>query len=564
MAYSFFDFLKLIGSLGLFLYGMKIMSEGIQKVAGEKLRSILSAMTKNRALGVLTGVFITSIIQSSSATSVMVVSFVNAGLLSLAQAISVIMGANIGTTITAWIISLLGFQIKISAISLPIIGFSFPLLFSKKDTNKSLAETFIGFAILFIGLDFLKNSTPNLSANPEMFAFLQNMTQYGFGSTLIFVAIGTILTIVVQSSSAAMALTLVLCNNGWIGFENGAAIVLGENIGTTITANLAALIGNKPAKRAALSHTFFNIIGVFWMLIVFSPFTNFIEKFTFVNPQKLASIPAESVPMALSIFHSSFNIINTLVLIFFVKSIETLVSGLIKDDGNGKDQFHLEYIGTGLMTTPELSILEARKEIIKYTQIVKKLFNFVPNLLVETDGEKFQKLSEKIEKYENIIDRVEVEIATFLTKVSENELSERSSKSIRGMLRICSNLEKIGDLCYQMSLTIQKKNQNKAWFTQSQRDNLKDLFAAVNEAIDNMMQSVESGNHKEGIQLAIGFEEKINKLRNKIRDEHFESIEKGEYNIKSGLYYNNIYTSCEKIGDHILNVNEALTGINIE
>lgn len=564
MNYSIFDFLNMIGALGVFLYGMKIMSEGIQKVAGEKLRSILGAMTKNRVMGVLTGFFITSIIQSSSATTVMVVSFVNAGLLTLGQSIGVIMGANIGTTITAWLISIVGFKFSISAIALPLIGICFPLFFSKRDFHKSIAETFTGFGLLFIGLDFLKNSVPDLKSNPEMLEALGSLTDFGFGSVLIFVLIGTLLTIVVQSSSAAMALTLVMCHNGWIGFEHGAAIVLGENIGTTITANLAAIMGNKLAKRAAISHSLFNVIGVIWMLIIFYPFTESIAKFIENSTGENPYLTSAAIPFSLSIFHTSFNILNTFFLVWFVNTIENLVNKIIPTDPSEKNNFHLEYIGTGIMSTPELSLLEAKKEILKYSNIVKKMFNFIPSFLVEVDPQKSKELFDRIEKYENITDKIEEEVATFLTKISENELSERSSKSVRSMLRIISNLEKIGDLNYSMALNIQKKNEHKAWFTPSQRDNMKAMFELLNQAFDNMVANLDKEANDININLAIELEKQVNELRNKIRDEHFVSIEKGEYNIKSGLYYNNMYTNCERVGDHIMNVNEALTGINLE
>jgi phosphate:Na+ symporter len=564
MNYGFFDFLTLIGSLGLFLFGMKIMSEGIQKVAGDKMRAILGAMTRNRVMGVLTGLLITSIIQSSSATTVMVVSFVNAGLLSLVQSIGVIMGANIGTTVTAWIISILGFKVKMIAVAIPVVGIGFPMLFSKKDKLKSLGEFLIGFGILFIGLDFLKASVPDLQKSPEALEFLKDLTGMGHLSTLIFIFIGTILTIVVQSSSAAMALTLVLCNNGWIGFEAGAAIVLGENIGTTITANLASLIGNVHAKRAAMSHTLFNIFGVIWMFIAFNFVLKGIDSYLISTGETSPFKEPTSIPVALAIFHTSFNISNTLILIWFVKFIENTVKKIIPSKGGDDEKHHLEYIGTGLMNASELSIIEAKKEVVKFAELSKRMFNMIPNLLLENDAKKFDEIYERIKKYEDITDRIEIEVANFLVKVSKNEISDETSQQIRAMLRMNNNFEKIGDVCYQMSIAIEKKNEEKAWFTPTQRERLKEMFVLINQAFDAMLENVKAEEGKADIEKAVVIENKINDLRDAMRDEHFRSIEKGDYNIKSGLYYNNLYSSCEKIGDHIMNINEAAAGINLE
>lgn len=564
MNYSFLDFLYLIGSLGLFLFGMKGMSEGIQKFAGEKLRSILSFMTKNRVMGVLTGFLITSIIQSSSATTVMVVSFVNAGLLSLVESIGVIMGANIGTTITAWIISIFGFKVKMAAVSIPLIGIGFPLLFAKKDKLKSLGEFIIGFALLFIGLDYLKNAVPDLKAHPEMFEFIKDISNNGIISTLSFILIGTLLTIVVQSSSAAMALTLVMCNNGWIGFEAGAAIVLGENIGTTVTANLAALIGNVHAKRAAMAHTVFNLIGVTWMVIFFSYFLNGISNYMLETTGNSPFTNTGSIVIGLSIFHTAFNIINTFLLVWFVKALEKLVTKVIPSKGLVDEEFRLEYIGSNILNTSEMAIIEAQKEIAIFGKRIKKMFGFIPELLGEMDKKEYAELAARTKKYEDIADRMEVEIANFLVKVSRNEISDDVSRDVRAMLREISNLEKVADIIYQMSLTIERKNTDKAWFTQTQRDRLKEMFDLVNEAFDNMLENLMAEPGKAKIKKAIELETKINSLRDKIRDEHFISIEKGDYNIKSGLYYNHLYSACEKMGDHIFNINEAATGINVE
>jgi phosphate:Na+ symporter len=383
-------------------------------------------------------------------------------------------------------------------------------------------------------------------------------------STFLFIIIGSILTIVVQSSSAAMALTLVLCNNGWIGFEAGAAIVLGENIGTTITANIASLIGNVHAKRAALSHTLFNVFGVIWMFFAFNLVLKGIDSYLVSTGEVSPFKEPTSIPIALAIFHTSFNISNTLILIWFVKFIENTVKKIIPSKGGDDEKHHLEYIGTGLMNASELSIIEAKKEVVKFAELSKRMFNMIPNLLLETDTKKNNEIFERVKKYEEITDRIEIEIANFLVKVSKNEISEETSQQIRAMLRMNNNFEKIGDLCYQMSVTIQRKNEEKAWFTPTQRNRLKEMFTLINQAFDVMLENVKADLGKSDIQKAVVIENKINDLRDAMRDEHFRSIEKGDYNIRSGLYYNNLYSSCEKIGDHIMNINEAAAGVNLE
>lgn len=564
MNYGFFDFLKLIGSLGLFLFGMKIMSEGIQKVAGDKMRAILGGMSRNRVMGVLTGLLITIIVQSSSATTMMVVSFVNAGLLTLLQSIVVIMGANIGTTITAWIILLLGFKVKMMTIAIPMVGIALPLLLSNKDRLESFGESLIGFGIIFIGLEFLKSAVPDLQSSPETMEFLKHLRGSGFLSNILFVLIGTILSIAVQSSTAAMALTLVLCYNGWIGFEAGAAIVMGVNIGATITANLASLIGNVHAKRAAMSHTFFNFFGILWMIIVFNFVLRAIDSFLISTGATSAYQDPASIPLALAIFHTSFKITNTLLLIWFVKSIEKTVQKIIPSKGGEDEKYFLEYIGSGFMNASELSIIEAKKEVIKYGELSKRMFNMIPDLLLVNDSKKFKEIHERIKKYENITDKIEIEVANFLVKASKNGISDEASRQIRAMLRMNNNLEKIGDVCYQMSITIEKKNKEKAWFTPAQRNRLKEMFLLINQALDVMMENLKVEDGEANIQKAIAVENKINQLRDTMRDEHFRSIEKGDYNIKSGLYYNNLYSSCEKMGDHILNINEAAAGVNLK
>lgn len=569
MDYGFFDFLQLLGALTVFIFGMKVMSDGIQKAAGERMRSILSGMTSNRFMGVLTGFLITVLIQTSSGTTVMVVSFVNAGLLTLAQSMGVIMGANIGTTLTAWMISYFGFKVNILSVAMPLMGIALPFYFHKNNTYRSIAEFVIGFGILFIGIDFLKESVPDIKSSPEILAFLQEYTQFGFKSILLFVLFGTILTIVVQSSSAASAITLAMIAQGYIDFPIAAAIFLGENIGTTITANIAAIVANVHAKRAARFHFLFNILGVIWVLAVFNYVLEFIDWFLTSNFQMSPfsediEVRKEIMVFAIAMFHSLFNIMNVMVFIGFVPWLEKLVIKIQPSKSEIDEEFRLEYIGAGLLNTSELSILEAKKEISKYAIRIHRMFNLIPELLQEQNKEKYEATFKRLEKYEEISDNMEVEIANFLIKVSQEEMSEEGSHKVRSMLRIISNMEKIADLCYQMSLSIQRKNNDKAWFTQNQRDNLNEMFNLNNKGFEVMMSNLNAPEGKENIQKAVEVENEINNLRDRIRDEHFKSIEKGDYNIKSGLYYNALYSSCEKLGDHLLNINEAVTGINLE
>ena len=453
MEYSFYDFLKLLGSLALFLYGMKIMSEGLQKFAGDRLRKILTAMTTNRVTGVLTGVLITALIQSSSATTVMVVSFVNAGLLTLSQSIGVIMGANIGTTVTAWIISALGFKVDIAAMALPLLAVGVPLLFSGKSNRKSIGEFIFGFSFLFMGLSLLKTNAPDLSRNPEMLSFVQNYTDMGFGSVILFVVIGTVLTMIVQASAATMAITLIMCANGWISFELGAALVLGENIGTTITANLAALTANTQARRAALAHLVFNVFGVIWVLCLFKPVTMGVSWF--VEDIMRTADPAVAVSFKLSAFHTTFNICNVLILIWFVKLIEKTVCKIIPQREQD-EEYRLRFITGGMLSTAELSILQARKEINLFAERTHRMFGMVRDLLHTTNDNDFNKLFSRIEKYENISDNMEVEIANYLNQVSDGRLSSESKLQIRAMLREVTEIESIGlGLKYQYNITDQ-------------------------------------------------------------------------------------------------------------
>ena len=564
MGFGIFELFKLVGALGFFIYGMKVMSDGIQKVAGSKMRSILSKMTSNRFLGVATGFLITALLQSSSATTVMIVSFVNAGLLSLVESIGVIMGANVGTTITAWLISLLGFKVKISAIALPIIAIGFPMMFSSKSNIKSWAEVLIGFALLFMGLDELKHAVPNLKQNPEFLGFLASYADMGILSTLMFIGVGTILTLVVQSSSAAMALTLVMCYEGYIPFELAAAMVLGENIGTTITANLAAMVGNVHAKRAARAHFIFNIFGVIWMLISFRFFITTIDTYM-INNMGLSPLNFDmenpvAIPLGLSIFHTVFNILNVLFLVGFVPLISRIVIKMQPSKGDVDEEFHLEHIGTGLMQTTELSILEANKEVAKFGKIISKLFGFIPELMAEKDGKKFRALMARIRKYEDITDRMEIEIADYLAKASQGELSEAASIKVRSMISIINDMERIGDICYQMSISVERKNEQKAQFMDESTASLEEMIETVKKALQVMNNNLITNYSQVILTDADNAEVTINNLRNNLRKKYLEKIEKGEVKIETAMIYNNLIHSLEKVGDHVFNISEAIVG----
>ena len=555
MEYSFYDLLKLLGSLALFLYGMKIMSEGLQKFAGDRLRKILTVMTTNRVTGVLTGSLITALVQSSSATTVMVVSFVNAGLLTLAQSISVIMGANIGTTVTAWIISALGFQVDIASFALPLLAFGILLIFSQKSSRKSVGEFIFGFSFLFMGLSMLQANAPDLEKNPEMLAFVQNYTDMGFGSVLLFVLIGTVLTMVVQASSATMAITLIMCANGWISFELGAALVLGENIGTTITANLAALTGNTQARRAALAHLVFNVFGVIWVLCVFPFFTGavswFVENVMGVTEMSVA------VPYMLSAFHTAFNVCNVLVLIWFAKFIERTVCVLIPQKEQD-EEYRLRFITGGMLSTSELSILQASKEIHLFAERIHRMFGMVRDLLHTEKGDDFNKLFSRIEKYENISDSMELEIANYLNKVSEGRLSSESKLQIRDMLREVTEIESIGDSCYNLARTVNRKRQSDEDFTEKQYEHIHTMMKLVDDALVQMIAVVERTEHAQvDVNRSFNLENEINNYRNQLKNQNIVDVNNKLYSYQMGVYYMDIIAECEKLGDYVVNVVEA-------
>ena len=559
MEYSFYDFLKLIGSLGLFLYGMKIMSEGLQKVAGDRLRSILTAMTTNRVTGVLTGLLITALIQSSSATTVMVVSFVNAGLLTLAESISVIMGANIGTTVTAWIISIFGFKVDMSAFALPLLAFALPLIFSNKSNRKSIGEFIFGFSFLFMGLSFLKNNAPDLNANPDMLAFVQNYTDMGFFSVLLFLFIGTILTMIVQASAATMAITLIMCANGWISLELGAALVLGENIGTTITANLAALTANSQAKRAALAHFVFNVFGVIWVLIIFHPFMEFVNWVvdTFFHPGN----SEVAISYKLSAFHSIFNICNVCLLIWGVKLIERTVCAIIRPKEEDEEP-RLRFITGGMLSTAELSILQARKEIHLFAERTHRMFGMVQDLLHTDKDDDFNKVFSRVEKYENISDNMELEIANYLNQVSEGRLSSESKLQIRAMLREVTEIESIGDSCYNLARTINRKRQTNQDFTEKQYEHIHFMMKLTNDALEQMIVVVEKPEHHSiDVNKSFNIENEINNYRNQLKNQNILDVNNKEYDYQMGVYYMDIIAECEKLGDYVVNVVEASSDV---
>ena len=557
MDYSFFDFLRLIGSLGLFLYGMKIMSEGLQKFAGDSLRKILTAMTTNRVTGVFTGVLITALIQSSSATTVMVVSFVNAGLLTLTQSIGVIMGANIGTTVTAWLISALGFKVDIAAFALPLLAFGIPLLFSGKSSRKSIGEFIFGFSFLFMGLQALKANAPDLGANPEMLAFVQNYADMGFFSIILFLFIGAILTMIVQASAATMAITLIMCANGWIDYQLGVALVLGENIGTTITANLAALTGNTQARRAALAHLVFNIFGVIWVLILFYPFTNAVSWFV-TNVMRISD-PSVAVSFKLAAFHTAFNISNTFIMIWFVGLIEKTVRFLIKGKKEEDEEYRLRYITGGMLSTAELSILQAHKEITLFAERTGRMLDMVKELFYEKNEDAFLKTYSRVEKYESISDRMEIEIANYLTCVAEGRLSSEGKEEIRIMLRAVSEIESIADSCNNMARSIKRRNEFKSIFTDEQNHNVDQMLALTEKALHRMIEILKKTELvRDDVNPSYNIENEINNYRNQLKIHNVEDINNKKYQYQDGVYYMDIIGEAEKLADYVLNVVQAV------
>ena len=562
--------LTLFGALAMFLYGMTLMSEGLQKAAGDKLRSFLAAMTSTRFKRVITGIIITALIQSSSGTTVMVVSMVNAGLLSLGNAIGVIMGANIGTTVTAWLIAVFGFSVDISTVAIPLVALGFIFSTSKNNRNRSIGQCIIGFSLLILGLAALKASVPNLDEHPEALAFVQNMTGYGFGSVLIFLAIGTILTIVLQASSATMALTMVFVSNGWIGFDMAAAMVLGENIGTTITANIAAAVANYSAKRAARAHTVFNIFGVVWVLIIFHPFLWLIGKIVaalgLADPTVADLTMIDSDPMlktsvlyGVCTLHTLFNITNTCVLIWLIPQIERLVTMLVPTPKGEEEVYRLKVIQGGPLSTAELSLDEAEQEIVHFAEICRNGFGYARQAINETDKNKFEDLRAKLIKYEDITDRIEYEIAAYLNEVSKGEISEASANRIKGMYKIIGELESLGDSVEAIGRMLARRNDHGKTFDSEQLKRLGRMCDLVDTAFRAMIENMKASyNSIRDISNAKDAEYNINEYRNTLREEHIINIEENpDYNYQIGVFYMDIVAELEKMGDFIINISEA-------
>ena len=569
----------LLGALGMFLYGMNLMSSGLQKAAGDRLRGLLSAMTSNPFKGVLTGLGITSVIQSSSATTVMVVSFVNAGLLTLAQAIGVIMGANIGTTVTAWLVSWLGFKADISILAVPLMLLGFLFSNSKKNQRQNIGELIVGFCLLFLGLSFMKNSVPDLNETPQVLEFVRSWAGHGFGSVLIFLVFGTVLTLVLQSSSATMAITLIMLSMGFIPFEMACAMVLGENIGTTITANIAAAVGNTQAKRAAMSHTIFNVFGVIWALILFKPFLSLVGKiievvFGLPNPAAEGfAVTGQDTPTAtaalygLSMLHTLFNTINTFILVWLIKYIEKAVVWIIKAPKNQENEaFRLKYISAGPLATPELATEQAFDEIIHFAQISKNGLAYAREAIRTADSAKFDELRDKLVKYEEISDRIEYEIAAFLNAVSAGDISEETSLRIKAMYKIIGELESLGDSGESISRILSRKNIHKKSFDQDTVKKLEDMVDAVEKAYDAMIANLNAA-HKgqlEGISNAYNAEDRLNNLRNYLRDAEIEEIESNRKNYQTSVYYMDVVSELEKMGDFIINISQNLEKVFVK
>ncbi len=597
MNYSLLDLLGLIGAVGLFLYGMKVMSEGLQKAAGDRLRNILGAMTRNRATGTLTGFFITALIQSSSASTVMVVSFVNAGLMTLSQSMAVIMGANVGTTFTAWIIALFGFKVDIAAFALPLIGVSVPLLFSKKSRTKSIGEFGIGFAFLFMGLSLISKYVPDLQQNPEMFEFLQRYTSMGFGSVLIFCLVGLVVTMIIQSSAATFAITLIMCSKGWITFDLACALVLGSNIGTTITPLLASLSGNVAAKRTAMGHLLFNFLGTVWTLAIFFPFVDLTQwvtqeigqgdptaLYSYVTDLKSSSeavyaqvmqseLPNTdplisghltrimtlqiSVSFGLSIFHTLFNLINLSIMIWLTKVYVKIVEWLLPAKRKGDDEFQLKFISSGMLSASELNITQAEKEIAVFADRVNRMLAMAKELVhTKERSEEFNKLSSRLEKYEDISDRMELEIANYLNRCAEGRLSNEGKRHISAMLAIVSEVESIADSCSGVGKILLRKQQGNVNFNEEIYHNIDIMFDYVQMAMDNMLlllRNIEN-NNSEDIIASYNREREINNMRNTLRSANIENIKEHHYEYQAGIYYMDIVSTLEKTGDYIINV----------
>ena len=596
MNYSFIDFLGLLGSVGLFLYGMKVMSEGLQKAAGNRLRNILGAMTRNRFAGTLTGFFITALIQSSSASIVMVVSFVNAGLMTLAQSMAVIFGANVGTTFTAWIISLFGFKVDVSAFAVPLMAFAVPLLFSSKGRNKSIGEFLIGFALLFLGLTMISQYVPDLQSNPEMFAFLRHYASLGFGSVIIFMLVGLVVTMIIQSSAATFAICLIMFSKGWIDYELACAIVLGSAIGTTITPILASMSGNIAAKRTAMGHLLFNLLGTVWCLCVFVPFAsmnawlteligqgnpedlyNFVNNLEHTNPDIYNhlfdnSLPAGhdviakigamqmSVSFGLSIFHTTFNIVNVCIMIWFTKIYVKIVEWLVPSRQH-EDEFTLKFISRGLLNASELGIAQAEKEMSVYAERVYRMVDMAQQLIhTKEKSEDFNKLYSRLEKYEDISDRMELEIARYLNRCAEGRLSNEGKARIAAMLGIISEIESIADCCLGIGKILNRKIESHAEFNEEIYRNIDTMYGYIHEAMKMMIDELKDLENVQERPLIASYnkEREINNMRNSLRSQNIQNINDGIYQYQAGIYYMDIISDLERTGDYIINVVDTI------
>ena len=555
--------LKMIGCLALLMFGMKTMSEGLQKLTGGHLRAVLGTMTKHRAGGLLTGTFVTAAVQSSTATTVMTVSFVNAGLLTLKQAIPVIMGANIGTTATAWIMSVFGFQFNMSSFVWPFFGLAIALSYVRKNSVKSFAEFIFGFSFMFLGLTTLRENAVamDLSHNKAVIEFFATCGNWGMLSTLLFLLLGGILTMCVQSSAAIMAITLLLCSSGVLPIYQGIALVMGENIGTTVTSNLAALSASTQARRAALAHMLFNVFGVVWVLIIFHPFVNMVCHFVGFDPNFVPQTEEEiahagvRVTYALSGFHTAFNLCNVALLIWFIKPMEKLICKIIKEKEDPED-FSIKFISGGLMSTAELSLFEARKEINLFAERTLKMFRFVPELLRLKDEAAFAKLFARIEKYEGISDKLEMEIGEYLNKVSEGHLSPESKTKLQCMLKEISEIESIGDACYNMARVLNRKFKCGEDYTKEQYSRIDGMMKFCDQMLTQMLLVVE--NRPDADPKAVqAFEFEINDYRKMLKELNVNDLNAQRYSYQMGVHYMDLINDCEKLGDYVVNVVEA-------
>ncbi|MDE5891226.1 MAG: Na/Pi cotransporter family protein [Bacteroidales bacterium] len=558
----------LLGALGMFLYGMTLMSESLQKAAGDRLRSFLASMTSTPFKQVLTGTAITTLVQSSSATTVMVVSFVNAGLITLANAVGVIMGANVGTIPTIWITSF-GFSMDISVISLPLMAIGFVMMSSKTAQSKNIGGFIIGFAMLFLGLSLMKENAEAILSDEyrdAMMAFFGYFTGYGFGSVLIFLLVGAVLTMVLQASSATMAITMLLATTGLIGFDLAAAMVIGENIGTTITANMAASVGNTSAKRAAMAHTVYNVFGAIWVLVLYHPFLKLVgftvSAIGLSNPLSVnLSDPSAQMSLlfGIAILHTMFKLINTLILVWFIPSIVKTVTMIVKaPEGEEEEVFRLKYITGGLLSTAELSLDEAKQEITYFAELCQKGYGYIRQAINEQNPEKFAELNKKLVKYEDITDRIEFEIASYLNEVSNGDLSERSDYRIKAMYKIIGELESLGDSGEAIGRILQRKNAHNKVFDEDMLSKLNLMLDTVQTAYDAMLENLRKPYEDvNDITNAQNAEDAINSCRNRLREEHIANIENDSYNYQTGVYYMDVLAELERIGDFIINVSQA-------